>query len=141
MYQYKKIRLNRKKVVDEHRMIMEGFIGRKLSFNEVVHHKNGNKKDNRIENLEVLSRSEHIRMHIENGDIKSIMSNATKIVLCERNSKLSSEQVDYILKSNEKNIRLAEKFNVSKFVISRLKRGTTWKHKLRVSEVVIALDS
>ena len=47
----------------EHRVIMEHHIGRKLGFNEVVHHINGDRKDNRIENLEIMSRSEHSRMH------------------------------------------------------------------------------
>lgn len=52
----------------EHRMVMENFLGRKLLPEEHVHHKNENKLDNRIENLEIISNSEHQRMHsIKNG--------------------------------------------------------------------------
>ena len=48
----------------EHRIIMERHIGRKLSDIEVVHHINGNKRDNRIENLQLLpDRATHNRIH------------------------------------------------------------------------------
>jgi len=47
----------------EHRFIMEQSIGRKLHANEDVHHVNGDRLDNRIENLTILERAPHRMEH------------------------------------------------------------------------------
>jgi hypothetical protein len=56
-------RANRSGQVYEHILVMEDHLGRAIGCDEQVHHVNGDPSDNRIENLRVLSRSEHFVEH------------------------------------------------------------------------------
>ena len=47
----------------EHRFLMEQKFDRFLRSDEIVHHINGNKIDNRIKNLEILTKQNHIKYH------------------------------------------------------------------------------
>lgn len=49
----------------EHRIIVEKHIKRILKKSEHVHHINGIRTDNRIENLQILSNSEHCFIHMK----------------------------------------------------------------------------
>lgn len=63
-YLYIKVRNNKTdKRYKLHKLILEYKIGRKLAKNEVTHHINNNKQDNRLENLEVRIKGNHQSEH------------------------------------------------------------------------------
>ncbi len=49
--------------VYRYRLVVEKHLGRYLTPDEVVHHINENPSDDRIENLQVMSQSEHMKLH------------------------------------------------------------------------------
>lgn len=61
-----------KKTVLAHREIMEHYLGRKLSKQEVVHHKDGNKQNNDINNLELMDPGKHASLHMSQKGIEYV---------------------------------------------------------------------
>ena len=83
--------------VAEHRLVYERYLGRFLDTKEVVHHINGNREDNRIENLQIsVENSEHIKEHHkkarnENGQFvcENPIFNEIKFRLFDRDRKIT----------------------------------------------------
>lgn len=65
--------------VAEHILVMEESIGRRLKKGENVHHKNGIKDDNRLENLELLSAADHCRIHAIDR-ARALLNRATIVI-------------------------------------------------------------
>lgn len=60
------------KYIQEHRIIVENFIGRTLQNEECTHHINGERSDNRIENLMVFkNQSSHKKFHGNPENVKT----------------------------------------------------------------------
>ena len=116
-----------------HILLMEELLGRPLEENEVVHHINGDKTDNRPENLQVIDRAEHTKLH-KTG----VTPRADTIIklreahngVASKTRKLNREQTREIaerLKNGEPVSRLGKEYGVSGNVIMRIRDGTSYR--------------
>ena len=116
-----------------HDVIMEEVLGRPLQPNEVVHHKDGDKKNNSPDNLEVIDRAEHSRLH------HSGISPAPETLHKMRKSrvgrpgsgrKFTESQVKEIAQKLQNGIgvkKIAEEYGSTMSSISRIRDGIAYR--------------
>lgn len=136
-YLYKRIRISKDKTRDRHRLIMEEILGRKLTYDEIVHHKNGNHGDDSPENLEVISRSKHSSLHRKKTGISEEHKNAFKNSWEGKprtyQAKLSPGDIANIRSLVEKGFTMrfiGDIYGVSHTTISRAISGKTLSYKV-----------
>lgn len=104
-----------------HRLVALNFIINNDN-KEQINHKDGNKQNNNICNLEWCTRKENIKHSFDN--------NLQNVNMGENhaNTSLKNEDVVFIFKSDLKRKELSKMFNVSYQSICDIKRGRTWFH-------------
>lgn len=98
-----------------HRLIVENFI-KKVKNKNFVNHKDGNKLNNNILNLEWCTHSENIQHAYDIGLIPKGIN--------RHNSKLTEEDVEFIKNTELSTKELLNIFYVHQVHIDRIKRGT-----------------
>ena len=109
-----------------HRLILETFEPNEHSDKLQVNHKDGNKANNKLENLEWVTCKENINHAYNLGLYSNIGDNNNG------DHKLCTSQVleiiDLLLKQELTIQQIANKYNVSKYAIECIKYKKTWKH-------------
>jgi hypothetical protein len=107
-----------------HSLVAKAFIGERLNGYE-VNHKNGIKTDNRLENLEIITKSENIKHAFRLG--LNIPNRGEK----NGNSKYTKEQaiaVKRMTKEGKTEGQIKKDLNCSFDFIRDIRKGRTWKH-------------
>lgn len=111
--------------VQLHRLVLESFIPMSKTRN-IVNHLDGNKHNNKLENLEWVTAKENVNHTIKNGRAKySFGENSGKTVLSNRDV----IKIKFLLKNKKlKQREIASIFNTSVKIITDINTERTWSH-------------
>jgi hypothetical protein len=82
---------------------------------KVINHKNGDKHDNRIENLEIITQKENVLHARKHGFLKSKLTES------------DVREIRKLLKMGVKPSKIAKEYGVSNLTIYNIRDGKTWK--------------
>lgn len=122
--------------IDEHRYIVEQYLGRKLEKDEIVHHIDGNKSNNNIENLQIMTKSEHSKLHTKNRKLsektKEKLSKKLKHRPMYNKRKINDETLINMIKDYKigmKYRQIDRKYNLSNGTFGTIIRGERYYDK------------
>lgn len=103
-----------------HRLVLENFNPVKNMELLQVNHKDGNKLNNRLENLEWVTCKENIQ-HAINNNLRAKINGSAKLV--------PAQVIEIYKRANngESNVKLAKEFNMHPDQIGRIKNKKVWK--------------
>ena len=87
--------------IPTHKLVYEFFSGKSLPDQEddvVLHHKNGDKHDNRFENLELLPRRRHSYLHMTENEIRRMLISKYALRGVEAQRRMLEEDPDFLAK-------------------------------------------
>lgn len=126
----------------EHRIVYEEYYKCSLPLNIHIHHINGDKEDNRIENLQTMSNADHMSLHHKGviaSELTRIRLSQSHMDQCRPHSEETKEKIsESVTKWWENNTRpMSEsaKAKISAYQTGRVKSGQT-KEKMRLASII-----